>query len=43
MKIDIFAHVLPPKYFTALGKKVDLKDYKVVKSRAAFSRGLIRS
>ncbi len=40
MKIDIFAHVLPQKYFATLSKKVDLKDYNLVKSRAVNSRGL---
>ncbi len=38
MKIDIFAHILPEKYYTALGAKVDLNNYNLTKCRAAKRR-----
>ena len=41
MKIDIFAHILPEKYLTALRKKVDLNDYSKTKCRATKCRAII--
>jgi predicted TIM-barrel fold metal-dependent hydrolase len=34
MKIDIYTHILPKKYFAALGKRVNLDDYNLTKCQA---------
>ncbi len=38
MKIDIFAHIMPDKYFTALSHKIDLNNYQLTKCRVAKRR-----
>ena len=34
MKIDIFSHILPPKYLESLNKKTKLAEYRTTKNRA---------